>query len=104
MARELTPEDQLMVERLRRKLRDKTYHGRHVPMHICDGIVNYIVHRKPPGEFLHAVLCNDLTKAVMHADALNLANVGATALFLYNEAPGICRGSPDTVKRWLAGT
>ena len=56
----------------------------------------------PPGNFLQAVLRNDLLEAVNRADDEALLELRAIVRHLYNCCPGGCWGSPDNVKAWTA--
>lgn len=69
---------------------------------MVDEIRGYIDNKTPPGEFLTAVICNDLKGAIWHADAINLANLPAFVGYFYNEAPAGCWGSSKIMKRWMA--
>lgn len=64
-------------------------------------LLAYILDRHPIGDFLRAVLSNDLREAVGRADEINGLALRALVRWLYNEAPGACWGSPDAVARWL---
>lgn len=75
-----------------------------IPAATLDGIRNYVLLRVPPGGFLSAVLANDLFGAVGRADVGNHAALEAICEFIYNYCPWLCWGSPERIKRWLAGT
>jgi hypothetical protein len=62
----------------------------------------YIEVGQPVGDFLTALLSNDLMKAVSRADDNNQRNLVAWCKWLYNEAPALCFGSPEKVKLWLS--
>ena len=83
------------------ELRDKLVETG-VPAHIRNGLIEYIVRRRMPGGFLTAVLENNLTQACFRADALNIHSLRPIVGFLYNYSPGVCWGSPDKVKAWVA--
>lgn len=74
-----------------------------LPEHIRGGMERYIEGRIPPGDFLTAVLSNDLMQAVGRADRINRQKLADIIYFLYTEAPAMCWGSPERVKRWLEG-
>lgn len=74
-----------------------------VPEHLHDGIVNYLVHRIPPGHFLGAVVSNDLVEAIGRADENSLRGLRAIVAFFYNDAPSTSWGSPVKVSAWLRG-
>jgi len=60
-------------------------------------------HKRPVGDFLTAVLHNNLTEAVARADDENIKNLPAFVGYLYNEAPSLCWGSKERVAEWLNG-
>jgi len=74
-----------------------------LPAHIRGGMKRYIEGRTPPGGFLTAVLNNNLMEAMGRADRINRERLFDICNFLYNEAPAVCWGSPERVKRWLEG-
>lgn len=71
-----------------------------IPERMMPGIRLYIDQGIIPGSFLQAVICNDLREAVGCADDENLANLPAFVQYFYNEAPGTCWGSADTMMAW----
>lgn len=73
-----------------------------IPAHMLESLTRYIRHGLPVGDFLTAVLSNDLSEACGRADDNNLANLPAYAAYLYNEAPSPCHGSRAKVDAWLA--
>jgi len=62
----------------------------------------YIEHRIRPGDFLYAVLSNDLVGAVLYADANNLDSLRAHLLWLHGHAPPQAFGNAERVKEWIA--
>lgn len=70
------------------------------PEHNRDGMERYIEQGATPGDFLLAVLSNDLMGAFGKADPINMVNVQSIALWLYNTAPPRCFGSPENVAHW----
>jgi len=54
------------------------------------------------GDFLRAVLSNNLKEAVMRADAYNLVTLPAIVNYVYNRLPFDCQGSPEIVAAWQA--
>ncbi len=82
---------------LRKRLRERA-----VPEGLHDGLVEYIVTRRPVGHFLTAVLSNDLREACARADEIVRGQLYTIVFFLYNYAPGPCWGSPTHVELWLA--
>ena len=47
---------------------DKEFHGMRVPEHMWGGMLRYVFEYCPTGEFLQAVISNDLTESVGRAD------------------------------------
>ena len=84
------------------RMEELSFDGRKVPEHTRGGIARYIVDHREPGDFLEAVLCNDLKNSIANADDMNRANLNAIVFFLYNEAPGACWGSREVYEAWLA--
>lgn len=77
------------------------YMGYSIPSHMLESIDLYLQHGCPPGSFLYAVLCNNLTESVARADTHNIHNLPAYAAFLYNEMPRGSWGSEEKVGAWL---
>lgn len=86
-----------------RHIYDKTYcNGRlRIPDHMKEGLRLYVEEHQPPGDFLRAVICNDLQEAVCRADSENLENLPAYVLFFYNEVDARCWGSKERMEAWL---
>ena len=74
----------------------------YIPERMMGGIRRYIDHGIIPGDFLQAVITNDLRRACAAADDENLKNLAAFIAYFYNEAPSACWGSPEKMKRWAA--
>lgn len=72
-----------------------------IPQPCMEGLQRYVKDGTPTGDFLHAVLCNDLKEAVGRADEQNLWLLPIYCHWLYNEAPSPCWGSPERVERWI---
>lgn len=71
-----------------------------IPDYMIGGIDRWIDHGIPPGDFLMAVLCNNLKEAVARADDVNVKLLPAYVSFFYNDAPSECWGSPEKVLAW----
>lgn len=78
------------------------FRGCTIPARMAPALDRWIEHGQLPGEFLQAVLRNDLREAVGRADPENLIALPAYVGYLYNEAPGACSGSPEKVQAWAA--
>lgn len=74
-----------------------------VPQHTLEALDMYVKERIPTGDFLYAVLTNNLMEAFGRADELNREALYDICVYVYNEIPGICHGSPEKVESWLNG-
>ena len=84
------------MENLFTKLKEKG-----IPERMHGGLVRYIERGVPAGDFLMAVLRNDLRGAFDRADDENAQILRRYVMFLYNDAPAGCWGSPENVKNWI---
>jgi len=82
---------------------DNRFDYTQIPQGSMTALGLYIDRRVKPGDFLTAVLENDLMRACSHADHINIDLLPVYAAYLYNEAPYGCYGSPKAVTDWLAG-
>jgi hypothetical protein len=73
----------------------------YIPERMLGGITRYIEDGIPPGDFLAAVICNDLAQAVSRADDENIANIPAYVGYFYNKAPSGCWGSYEKMGAWI---
>ena len=73
---------------------------RMLPEHMQGAARDYIEGHQRPGDFLVAVLENDLVGAFGQADDENTAAMFAWASWLYNEAPAAAWGSRAKVDAW----
>lgn len=76
-------------------------HGFYIPARMIPTLQSYIEDGVRPGDFLQAVLHNDLREACARADYENGCNLPAFVSYLYNEAPGACWGSVAKVAAWV---
>lgn len=74
--------------------------GSRVPEGLHGGLVRWLHDGVPPGDFLRAVLENDLKGACERADLHNRGRLFDIVDFLYNWAPGAAWGSPEKVAAW----
>lgn len=56
---------------------------------------------RPVGDFLEAVISNDLRGACSRADDTNIHLIPVYIAYLYNETPCGCWGSKELYKKWL---
>ena len=71
-----------------------------IPEHIRPGVELWISRGVPPGSFLSAVICNDLSGAIGRADSINGERLRDIVSFFYMEAPSPCWGSPEKAQAW----
>jgi hypothetical protein len=74
-----------------------------LPKHFYDSLKLYLEHGCQPGQFLTAVLSNDLVRAVTYADPEAMASLKRIVQFVYNDIPSPCWGTPDRVQAWTSG-
>jgi|LakMenEpi03Aug12_release.lakeMendotaPanAssembly.Ray.scaffolds.fasta_scaffold157592_5 hypothetical protein len=74
-----------------------------IPIHMQETIKRYVIEKVRPGDFLSAIITNDLRGAVNYADADNLARIKLYVQWFYNRAPAICSGSKEAMTNWLSG-
>lgn len=79
-----------------------SYRQWYIPEHMMSAIQRYIQQGIPPGNFLTAVITNDLAEAVGRADDENIGQLPAYVAYLYNEAPAECWGSSEKMQHWIA--
>jgi hypothetical protein len=66
-----------------------------------ESIDNFVEHGLRPGDFLMAVLSNDLMEAIYRADAQNQEDLIEICRYVYNEIPGNCWGNRTRVLDWM---
>lgn len=79
-----------------------TFREFYIPFRMMDSLQRYIEDHVKPGDFLSAVISNDLRSAVVTADDENIYLLPTYIGFFYNEAPVSCWGSKETFKTWLS--
>jgi len=72
-----------------------------IPDYMHDGLVEFILHGRPVGNFLTAVLSNNLKEACGRADDTNLQLLPNYVRFLYNHAPVGCWGTEERMESWM---
>lgn len=72
-----------------------------IPDYMVGGLRRYIENGIKPGDFLAAVLSNDLKEAVIRADDTNIGILHNYIKFLYNYGPMECYGSEHAYSRWI---
>lgn len=72
----------------------------HAPANCRETLKLHIEHGIPMGSFLTCFLSNDLMGALGRADDINIRQFKEIGMFLYNDAPSGCYGSPEKVRTW----
>lgn len=72
-----------------------------IPDRIKESLIAYASRGVPTGDFLRAVLSNDLRMALAKADVESMDALPSIVHFIYNQLPPRCHGSADTVKLWI---
>ena len=72
-----------------------------IPEYMQAALRRYVLQGIKPGDFLTAVICNDLRNAVGRADAVNLPLLKLYVQWFYNVAPGACWGSLENMNEWI---
>jgi|WetSurMetagenome_2_1015567.scaffolds.fasta_scaffold183302_3 hypothetical protein len=72
-----------------------------LPVRIITSLHRYQHQRVPTGDFLRAILENNLLEAVMTADDENIKIIPDIVHYIYNYLPSISWGSKERVEAWL---
>ena len=89
------------IERLHRKPINR-FDYTQIPPNMMERLLAYTIEHQPVGDFLQAVICNDLRGAFGRADDVNIEIIGVYVAWFYNEAPGLCHGSREAYRAWIA--
>jgi hypothetical protein len=72
-----------------------------VPWHDHDSLIQYVLRGRPVGDFLQAVIENNLTEAFGRADEENRRCLFEICAWLYNWMPSNAWGSPAKYSAWI---
>lgn len=72
-----------------------------LPPHLRGAVYRYVEFGVLPGDFLTAVLSNDLREACARADDINRYLLFDIVSWLYNDAPLLCWGNSANIRDWL---
>ena len=89
------------MDERRFKMKPYTFRQWQIPEYMMYGILHYVQDGVPPGDFLKAIICNDLKEAVGRADDNNINNLPAYVAYFYNKAPSGCWGSKKKMDSWI---
>ena len=73
-----------------------------IPDRILGGIQRWVLHGTRAGDFLTAVLCNDLAGACHYADEECIAALPHIVGYLWNRCPMACYGDRERAGKWGA--
>lgn len=74
--------------------------ARLIPDELLEALSRYIKTGMKPGDFLQAILRNDLADTFRRADFFNVTNVEYVVAFLHKNAPATCWGSEEIIAKW----
>ena len=74
----------------------------HIPNYMHASVRRYVIDRQPVGDFLTAVVENNLKAAIACADSQNAQSLAGYVMFFHNHTPSACWGSKEKVKEWLS--
>jgi hypothetical protein len=76
------------------------FRGLEIPDYMEPGIMRYIEKGSIPGDFLQAIIRNDLKGAIDYADDKNIGCLAAYIGYFYNNVPSLCWGSRENMLEW----
>ena len=71
-----------------------------IPDYMHGALIRFYENGIPPGDFLTAVINNDLRETFGRADNTNTYCIRSYIIWLYNEAPSGSWGYPNAVEDW----
>ncbi len=72
-----------------------------IPQRTLDALDRYVNEGTPTGDFLYAVLTNNLMDSFARADEGNRAALFEICQYVYNELPFSCHRSKEKVEAWI---
>jgi hypothetical protein len=72
-----------------------------VPAYLVRDLWQYLRAQVRPGDFMLAVLANDLFSAIQYADPIAAQSLRGIVRFIYLNLPARCWGSREAVNDWL---
>jgi len=77
------------------------FRGYSMPSHIAKSLEDYFQRGTPVGDFLQAVIANELFAAIGQADECNIRVLPAIAAYAYLNGPIDSTGSRENYKEWV---
>jgi hypothetical protein len=72
-----------------------------IPERMMIGIRRYIDEHKRPGDFLQAIISNELKNAIWYADDENMDLLPHYVQYFYWKAPSECWGNKKAMEKWI---
>lgn len=72
-----------------------------IPQRMWGGIERYVNKGIRPGDFLSAIITNNLVDAFHYADDENFILIGNYVRWFYNYAPSQCWHSKENMQAWI---
>jgi hypothetical protein len=72
-----------------------------IPQHMLEDLNRYVTEHVLSGNFLYALLSNDLSQSFSHADSETIAAMYDYVQYVYNYMPIQCWGSKEKVNAWI---
>lgn len=71
-----------------------------IPKYMHGGLIRWVMDGIKPGNFLCAVISNDLRRAIEKADDANIGLLANYVRWFYHYTPWDCWGSSEELKNW----
>ncbi len=75
-----------------------------IPEHLREPLGRFLVHGLHPGDFLKAVISNNLKQAVASGNDASLAGLRPLVMFMLNHAPAYAFGYSGAYQIWVGMT
>ena len=75
-----------------------------ISSYMCHGVYAYVIQHQRTGQFLQAVIQNNLLDAVCRADSENLFVIRGWVKLFHNFTPSLCHGSKEKYDAWVKVT
>ena len=79
---------------------NKPFADKNIPNAFRERLLDWIFDGTYPGSYLEAVLSDSLMKAFTEGTDVDTSSLPRLTLFLYNDAPALCWGSPERFRAW----
>lgn len=76
------------------------HYARPIKSETIEEIHRWVDFGTPPGDFVTAILLNDLKETCATADADNILVIPLIVKYLYNSCPAACWGNAERLRDW----